>query len=86
MSTINNQITELNQNYNDLGEDLLLLEAVILATGVENEFPEEYITSSLKRMEECIRQHTKDIHFLANLLVRKQSTHRAPGAAADVFQ
>ena len=84
MKRINDQITELNQNYNDLGEDLLLLEAVVLAAGIENEFPEEYIASSLKRMEGCIRQHTEDIQFLANLLHREAASAPYPGAAAEV--
>ena len=77
MNKIKEQIVELNQNYNDLGEDLVLLEAVVLTTQDENAFPQEYIVSSLKRMQECIRQHTGDIRFFAELLQKEVSP--APG-------
>ena len=77
MSKIKDQIIELNQNYNDLGEDLVLLEAVVLTTQGENDFPEEYIASGLNRMLECIKQHTGDIRFFAELLQKGVSP--APG-------
>ena len=59
------RIAELNRNFNDLGEDLVLLEAVLQASLGETEFPEEYITSSLCRMVEYVDQHTEDICQLA---------------------
>ena len=62
------RIAELNRNFNDLGEDLVLLEAVLQASLGETEFPEEYITSSLCRMVECVDQHTEDICQLARQL------------------
>lgn len=34
------RIAELNRNFNDLGEDLVLLEAVLQASLGETEFPE----------------------------------------------
>ena len=77
MDKIREQIVELNQNYNDLGEDLVLLESVILAVQDENDFPQEYIVSSPKRMQECIKQHTGDIRFFAELLRKEVSP--APG-------
>ena len=69
------RIAELNRNFKDLGEDLVLLEAVLQASLGETEFPEEYITSSLCRMVEYVDQHTEDICQLARQLAnsREQS-------------
>lgn len=69
------RIAELNRNFNDLGEDLVLLEAVLQASLGETEFPEEYIISSLCRMVEYVDQHTEDICQLARQLAnsREQS-------------
>ena len=69
------RIAKLNRNFNDLGEDLVLLEAVLQASLGETEFPEEYITSSLCRMVEYVDQHTEDICQLARQLAnsREQS-------------
>ena len=69
------RIAELNRNFNDLGEDLVLLEAVLQASLGETEFPEEYITSSLCRMVEYVDQHTEYICQLARQLAnsREQS-------------
>ena len=69
------RIAELNRNFNDLGEDLVLLEAVLQASLGETEFPEEYITSSLCRMVEYVDHHTEDICQLARQLAnsREQS-------------
>ena len=77
MNKMKEQIIELNQNYNDLGEDLVLFEAVVLAVQGENDFPEEYVASGLNRMLECIKQHTGDIRFFAELLQKEASP--APG-------
>ena len=87
MTIRKDQIIELNQNYNDLGEDLLLLEAVILAAQEENGFPRAYVTSSLDRMLECIKQHTEDICILAKLIQEEASTCReSPKQYGRVFQ
>ena len=69
------RIAELNRNFNDLGEDLVLLEAVLQASLGETEFPEEYIISSLCRMVEYVDQYTEDICQLARQLAnsREQS-------------
>ena len=69
------RIAELNRNFNDLGEDLVLLEAVLQASLGETELPEEYIPSSLCRMVEYVDQHTEDICQLARQLAnsREQS-------------
>ena len=50
--TMREYIAELNQNYNDLGEDLLMLEAVLYAPEGETGFPEEYMESGLLRIQE----------------------------------
>lgn len=71
MGIISDQITELNENYNELGNDLVLLESVVLAMQIENEFLREYILSSLNFVTSSIRQHTKDICFLAKSLCKK---------------
>ena len=76
MSKIKDQIIELNQNFNDLGEDLLLLEAVVLTAQGENDFPRDYITSSLGHLVGCINQHTEDIRFYADLLQKETSPGR----------
>ena len=65
----NEYIAELNQNYHDLGEDLLMLEAVLLAQEGETGFPEKYVTSSLARIQDYTRQHIKEIDLLANCLI-----------------
>lgn len=68
MSILTQQIIELNQNYNDLGEDLVLLESVLLASRGEHDFPGEYILSSLTRVTDYIQQHTEEINHLAEYL------------------
>lgn len=70
MTVTNDLITELNQCYNDLGDDLLLLQAVILALRGENQFSQECVASSLERMTSAIEQHLKDIHIFAGGLVK----------------
>ena len=72
------RVTELNQNYNNLGEDLLLMEAVVIAMHHENEFPSEYITSSLCRMMDYTDQHLKEIRNLAKMLLRDVPRRREP--------
>ena len=69
--TLQEQITELNRNCNDLGEDLLLIESVIIACHCENEFPPDYITSSLHRMMSYTEQHLEDIQYLTDSVIRK---------------
>ena len=76
MNTIQDQITELNQSYNNLGEDLLLMEAVMIAMEHENEFPTEYIASSLRRTMDYTEQHLKDVQHIAESLLRAASRRR----------
>ena len=65
MNTIQDQITEFNQSYNNLGEDLVLMESVMIAMKHENEFPTEYIASSLRRTMDYTEQHLKDVQHIA---------------------
>lgn len=68
MTSLTEQIIELNANYNDLGEDLVLLESVLQANQRENDFPEELVASSLTRVNDYIHQHTGEINHLAEYL------------------
>ena len=68
MLTQTEQIIELNSNYNELGEDLVLLEAILQASCKENDFPGEYVASSLTRIGDYIQQHIEAIHQLAGFL------------------
>lgn len=65
---IKEYMAELNQSYNDLGEDLLMLEVVLLAWKGETGFPEEYIASSLQRLADYIDQHVGELRQLAEFL------------------
>ena len=69
MSPHKEQLTELYENYNDLGEDLIMLEAVLQASQTKNDAPQEYVSGSLIRIFDYIRQHTEAIHQLARFLV-----------------
>lgn len=68
MNLLTEQIIELNSNYNELGEDLVLLESVLQAAQTENGFPKEFVASSLTRVTDYIRQHTEAIDQLAQFL------------------
>ena len=70
MNRLFEQIIELNENYNELGEDLLLLESVLQASEKENCFPKGYVTSSLRRINDYIQQHTKAINQMSEFLAR----------------
>ena len=59
------RIAELNQSYNELGEDLLIIESIVIASRHENGFPPEYITSSLYRVIAYTEQHLEEIQFWA---------------------
>ena len=69
MTTFTEQIIELNINFNCLGEDLVLLESVLQASQRENDFPEEYVASSLTRITDYIQQHIEAISQLAQYLI-----------------
>ena len=68
MKQLTEQIIELRQNYNELGEDLVLLESVVTALQTGCEFPAEYVDSSLKRIIDYIRQHTGELRNISEFL------------------
>ena len=68
-------IAELNRNYNELGEDLLMLESILLVSG-ETGFPGEYAASSLERIQDYARQHIQEIDLLANCLIHVHAPSR----------
>ena len=72
MKKLTEQIIELHQNYNDLGDDLLLLEAVRLAVNGGIPFPQEYINSCFQRIKDQIDQHAGDIRLLSEFLSSPQ--------------
>lgn len=69
MHTQKEQLVELNITYNCLGEDLVLLESVLQAARTENDFPKEFVDSSLTRITDYIQQHTEAIDQLAQFLI-----------------
>ena len=77
MSKTHELFTEINQNYNDLGEDLVMLEAILLLSEGVTEFPAEYIISSKKRLQDYICQHMGEIEQLTGYLT-KPPHQRAP--------
>lgn len=74
MSTLSEQIQDINTNFNDLGTDLVLLEALLQAIQGEHDFPEEYVESGLKWMEDAVLQHTGDLHNLTHSSVKQALT------------
>ena len=76
-------IDELNRNYNELGEDLLMLEAILSIPEGEGRFPGEYVASSLERIQDYARQHTREIDLLANCLIHASGLRRAIGPMED---
>ena len=81
MRTTYEMFIELNQTYNDLGEDLLMLEAVLMESDGETGFPVEYLLSSKRRLWDYICQHTKEIQKLTKGLIFPQ---RAIGPIEDL--
>ena len=71
MDALSEKIMELNQNYNDLGEDLVLLDALVEAACRDNEFPEDCIESASHRMADYIEQHAEAINQLAKSIIGK---------------
>lgn len=85
--SIKEYMAELNQSYNDLGEDLVMLEAVLLARKGEAGFPEEYIASSLQRLADYIDQHVGELRHLAEFLARppcRSAPRRRAGRRAAI--
>ena len=57
MNTLISQINELNETFNELGEDLVLLEALVITARMGHPFPEDFVHSGLDRMTDYIHQH-----------------------------
>lgn len=68
MSKLMEQVDELNETFNELGEDIVLLEALVFVSHMGYDFPEEYLTSGLKRMRDYIHQHLGDIKDLSRIV------------------
>lgn len=71
MSRLSELTVEINQNFNDLGAVLVLLQALTQAVQTEHDYPQEYVEAGLERMEEHVRQYTKDVCYLSGLLVKE---------------
>ena len=87
MSKLMAQIDELNANFNELGEDLILMEALVIASHTGYEFPEEYIGSGLKRIRDYIHQHLGEIQHISQIVCKlaippqaAKSPTRTPGS------
>lgn len=76
MYTAREYIAELNQNYNDLGEDLVMLEAVLLVSKEEAGFPGEYVATCIERLAGYIDQHVEELRQLAECLTHPPHQNR----------
>ena len=84
MSRLTEQIFEISENFNDIGADLVLLEALLREIEEGHNLPIEFIELGLKRLGEFLSQHTGDIIYLSGLLIEEASQHcRAIGAAVE---
>ena len=61
---IRGYIKEINQSYYDLGEDLLMLESLLLMPEGDTDFSEECAASSRKRVRDYAAQHIEEINQL----------------------
>ena len=85
MNTLMSQINELNETFNELGEDLVLLEAL------GHPFPEDFLNSGLDRMTDYIHQHLNDVKNLSREVCKRTrlpqevgvSDHHMKTAAED---
>ena len=71
MSKLMVQIDELNANFNELGEDIVMLEALVIASHTGYKFPEEYIELGLKRIGDYIHQHLGDIQHISQIVCKQ---------------
>lgn len=77
MSKLMEQVDELNETFNELGEDIVLLEALVFASHMGYDFPEEYLASGLKRMRDYIHQHLGDIQDLSRIVCKHANLPQA---------
>ena len=71
MSKLMAQIDELNETFNELGEDIVILEALVIASHTGYQFPEEFLESGLKRIKGYIRQHLGDVQDLSRIVCKQ---------------
>ncbi len=71
MNTLMSQINELNETFDELGEDLVLLEALAIAVHMGHPFPEDFLNSGLDRMTDYIHQHLTDVKNLSREVCKR---------------
>lgn len=67
MTNLSEAIREINENLEDLGADLVLLESLLFAIDEKRSIPERYVGPGMKRLRESIQQHANDIIYLSGL-------------------
>ena len=91
MNTLMSQINELNETFDELGEDLVLLEALAIAVHMGHPCPEDFLNSGLDRMTDYIHQHLTDVKNLSREVCKRTrlpqevgvSDHHVKTAAED---
>ena len=79
MSRVMEYPAELYDNYNELGEDLLFLEAMMSASQAGYQFSGKYcMESGLDRLLDYIVKHTEEIQILSRFLC-VGTAQQAPG-------
>ena len=67
---------EIDENFDDLGVDILLTKSVIIALQHTNGFTPQGIDCALRRMKDCIDQHTTELRNVACYLLEEASPSR----------
>ena len=70
MNCMIEQIVELYEIYNYLGEDLVLLDAMATVKRAGHPLPDEYVASCSQRLLDYIEQHTGEIQHLARYVCK----------------
>ena len=73
---IDERLTEIYENFVDLGGDLLTLQAIAMA-GIPDP-GSEYGNNCLTRILGCVIQHTHDIELLSNFIIKHLSAVQPP--------
>lgn len=81
MNTLISQINELNETFNGLGEDLVLLEALAIAVHMGRPFPEDFLNSGLDRMTDYIHQHLTDVKILSREVCKRTRLPQEAGVS-----
>lgn len=69
MTNLSETICEINENFEDLGADLVLLESLLFSIDEKRSIPERYVGPGMKRLRESIQQHANDIIYLSRLAI-----------------